>query len=226
MEKYYKTELHVHSKPVSSCSEIETKHLVNIYKENGYDGIVLTNHFTPELLGDTIDDKIKWYLEDYYNCVKEGKAVGLNVILGAELRFTQNHNDYLIFGICPEELFDIFKRLPDGIDKFYSEYKNDRNVIIQAHPYRDGMEKVDKNSLDGIEVFNLHPGHNSRVGVSAKYAKENNMIATCGSDFHHYGQECLCGILTKKPLLDSYDVAEVLKKREYLMSIGGYTVSL
>lgn len=34
MEKYYKTELHVYSKPVSSCSEIETKHLVNIYKEN------------------------------------------------------------------------------------------------------------------------------------------------------------------------------------------------
>ena len=56
--------------------------------------------------------------------------------------------------------------------------------------------------------------------------KENNLIATCGSDFRHYGQECLCGILTKKPLLDSYDVAEVLKKREYLMSIGGYTVSL
>ncbi len=223
MKNYYKTELHAHTKPASSCSDIEPKHLAEIYKENGYDSVVVTNH----LLYHTEDDAkgiVERYLEDYYKCCEAGKELGINVILGAELRFTENINDYLIYGICPDDLCDIYNMLPYGIDSFYREYKNDKNVIIQAHPFRDRMERAKAESLDGIEVFNMHPNHNSRIGFAAKYAREHNMIATCGSDFHHYGQECQCGILTQKPLESSYDVADVLKKREYTITIGGYTV--
>lgn len=226
MEKFYKTELHTHTKPVSGCSDIEAEQLVKIYKEKGYDGVVLTNHFTRCLQGETVEEKIKWYLEDYYKCYEEGKLIDLNVILGAELRFTENNNDYLIFGICPEDLIQIYEMLPYGIDRFYKECKNEKNIIIQAHPFRDGMESVKRESLDGIEVFNMHPNHNSRIGLAAKYANENNMIATCGSDFHHHGQECLCGIITKKQLRNSYDVANVLKAGDYNMAIGNYLISI
>lgn len=226
MERYYKTELHAHTCPVSCCSDIESKKLVEIYKENGYDSVVVTNHFSTQLHGESAEEKIKWYLQDYYNCCGEGALIGLNVILGAELRFTENNNDYLIFGISPEELIYIYKMLPYGIDTFYREYKNEKNIIIQAHPFRNGMQSVKPESLDGIEVFNMHPNHNSRIGLAAKYANENNMIATCGSDFHHFGQECLCGILTKEPLKNSYDVSNVLKKQDYCMCISNYLISL
>lgn len=226
MEKFYKTELHTHTKPVSGCSDIEAEQLVKIYKEKGYDGVVLTNHFTRYLQGETVEEKIKWYLEDYYKCYEEGKLIDLNVILGAELRFTENNNDYLIFGICPEDLIQIYEMLPYGIDRFYKECKNEKNIIIQAHPFRDGMESVRRESLDGIEVFNMHPNHNSRIGLAAKYANENNMIATCGSDFHHHGQECLCGIITKKQLRNSYDVANVLKAGDYNIAIDNYLISI
>lgn len=226
MKKYYKTELHAHTTPASGCSDISPKKLINIYKENGYDSIVLTNHFNTQLLGHTDEEKLKWYLEDYYQCFEEGEHIELNVILGAEIRFTENNNDYLIFGICPEDLKNIYRKLHYGIDKFYSEYKNEKNIIIQAHPFRDGMEIVNRESLDGIEVFNMHPNHNSRIGLATKYANEHNLIATCGSDFHHYGQECLCGLLTKKPLKNSYEVANVLKSRKYKISIGNYLVNL
>ena len=187
MKKIYKTELHTHTSRASSCSEIGAKQLANIYKENGYDSVVLTNHFTTMLQGETLQDKINWYLEDYYECFEVGEHIGLNVILGAELRFTENNNDYLIFGITPEDLIEIYKMLPYGIESFYRQYKNEKNVIVQAHPFRNGMVSVTPKSLDGIEVFNLHPNHNSRIGLAAKYANENNMIATCGSDFHHHG---------------------------------------
>ena len=226
MKKCYKTELHAHTKPASECSDIKPKELVKIYKENRYDSIVLTNHLTIHLQGETIEEKINWYLEDYYKCLEEGELVGLNVILGAEIRFTENNNDYLIFGICPEDLIDIYKMLPYGIDRFYCEYKNEKNIIIQAHPFRDGIERVNNKSLDGIEVFNMHPNHNSRIGLAAKYANENDMIVTCGSDFHHHGQECLCGILTNKLLKNSYDVSNVLKSRKYNISIGNFLVNI
>ena len=226
MKQRYKTELHAHTSPVSGCSDIDAKKLVEIYKENGYDSVVITNHFTTKLNGENAAEKVKWYLQDYYNCCEQGALAGLNIILGAEIRFTENLNDYLIFGISLEDLIDIYKMLPYGIDAFYREWKNEKNIIIQAHPFRDGMQYVKPESLGGIEVFNMHPNHNSRIALAAKYAKKNNMIATCGSDFHHFGQECLCGILTKEPLKSSYDVCDVLKKQDYNMCIGDYLISL
>lgn len=227
MSKCYKTELHAHTSPVSGCSDIEPTNLIEIYKEAGYDSVVIANHFISQTLrGETVNDKVKWYLEDYYKCCEAGEKLNLNVILGAELRFTENNNDYLIFGICPEELSDIYELLPYGIDNFYKEYKKENNVIIQAHPFRDGMQSVNPESLDGIEVFNMHPNHNSRIGFAAKYARENNMIATCGSDFHHYGQDSLCALLTKKPLKSSYDVAKVLKSGKYSMSVSDFLIEI
>ena len=226
MRKYYKTELHAHTSPASGCSDIPPAELVRIYKENGYDSVVITNHFTSNIKGKSIKEKIDWYLDDYYKCLEAGKEQGLNVILGAEVRLDENINDYLVYGINPDDLFDIYNMLSYGIDRFYREYKNDKNVIIQAHPMRDKITFVKPESLDGIEAFNLHPNHNSRVGLAAKFARENDMIAICGSDFHHYGQECLCGILTKKPLTDSFDVANILKKRAYDMSVSDYVIRL
>lgn len=225
METVFKTELHAHTKPVSGCSDIETKEMVNIYKENGYDSLVITNHFPVVMPGETVEEKVKWYLNDYYQCYREGQRVGLDVILGAELRFTENSNDYLVFGISPEELTTIYALLPYGIDRFYREFKNEKNVIIQAHPFRDGMERVNPASIDGMEIINLHPYFNARIGVATKYAQENNMIVTCGSDFHHHGHECMCGILTNKPMRNSFDIAEVLKSGSYKMSIGNLVVS-
>ena len=224
MKKLYKTELHAHTKPVSACSDIEIVDLVRIYKENGYDSVCVTNHFLTDMQGETSEDKVKWYAEGYYNALEEGKRLGINVILGAEVRFTENFNDYLVYGICPEDLIKIYELLPYGIDNFYKEFKNYKNIIIQAHPFRNGMERADVKSLDGIEVFNMHPNHNSRVSLALKHAEENNLLVTCGSDFHHYGQECLCGILTEKPVVDSYELAEVLKKGEYKISIGDYVL--
>ena len=72
------------------------------------------------------------------------------------------------------------------------------------------MSSVNPKSLDGIEVFNLHPGHNARIGFAAKYARENDFIITCGSDYHHFGHEGMCAILTKEPILDSFGLVKVL----------------
>lgn len=224
MRKFFKTELHAHTKPVSYCSDIEIKDLVRIYKENGYDSVVVTNHFTMDLQGETIEDKLKWYNEGYFKALEEGKKVGIKVIFGAEVRFTENFNDYLVYGICPEDMRKIYELLPYGIDIFYKEFKNDKNIIIQAHPFRNGMERANVNSLDGVEVFNMHPNHNSRVSLALKHAEDNGLIITCGSDFHHYGQECLCGILTEKSVADSYDLAEILKIGKYKISIGDYVL--
>lgn len=220
-EEYkFKTELHAHTTPASGCSEITPEHLIEVYKEKGYTSIALTNHF----IVDDADpqEKITKYLDDYYKTIEIGKKEGINIILGSEIRFSENYNDYLIYGIIPDDLYDINSLLDKGIDNFYKEYKNDKNIILQAHPFRNGIELANPESIDGIEAFNLHPGHNSRVGFAAQYARKHGFLITCGTDYHHFGHEGLCGILTKEPITDSHQLAQVLKNKDYIIDISGY----
>ena len=99
-------------------------------------------------------------------------------------------------------------------------------MIFQAPPFRDGMVRADLSSIDGIEAFNLHPTHNSRVGVAARYAREHNLQIICGSDYHDEGCDALCSILTKEEIKDSIQLADILKKKEYIIEISGYKLLL
>ena len=97
------------------------------------------------------------------------------------------------------------------------------SVLIQAHPMRNGMETVDPALLDGFEVFNMHPGHNSRVGLASAYAKENrHFLVIAGSDFHHPNRnhEGLAAIRTTYLPEDSFALAKLLKDGDYLLEIG------
>lgn len=218
----FKTELHAHTSPASGCSEIQPEYLIEVYKKMGYTSVAVTNHFTFHEDVTDIKAKIDSYLDDYYKTLEFGKKEGLNVLLGAEIRFSENYNDYLVYGISEEDLYTIEGLLSKGIDNFYKEFKSDRNLIFQAHPFRNGMEPVNPESLDGIEVYNLHPGHNSRVGLAAQYAKEHDFLIIGGTDYHHFGHEGLGGIFTKEPVTDSFMLAKILKNKEYLLNVGGF----
>lgn len=221
-EEYkYKTELHAHTSPVSMCSQIPAEDMAGIYKKLGYDSITITNHFEPSYaLSHDKNEFIEYYINDYHTVKREGEKLGINVLLGAEVRFTEHINDYLVFGICEDDLYEMYEYLDKGIEVFYKEFKNDKNVILQAHPFRDGMKRAPKESLDGIETFNMHPGHNSRVAVASAYAAENDMLVTCGTDYHHPGHEGLAAVRTKMPLTDSYELAAAIKSRDYMFEIG------
>lgn len=224
LEEYkYKTELHAHTSPASGCSQITPEYMVEAYKGLGYTSVAITNHF---IFDDfvPVDEKVSRLLDDYKKTKEIGEKVGLNIILGAEIRFLENFNDYLIYGIEEDELYEIYSLLEFGIDNFYKVYKNDKNVIIQAHPFREVCTPANPESLDGIEAFNVHPGHNSQIAVAAKFAKEHNKIITVGTDFHHHGHEGLSAILTKEPIKTSHQLADVLKNRDYLIDIGGCKV--
>ena len=68
-EYRYRIELHAHSNPLSSCSEVTAPQLVDLYKSLGFDALVLTNHFLEGYLlkGNYPADKdpVDHYLSDY-----------------------------------------------------------------------------------------------------------------------------------------------------------------
>lgn len=221
-EYKYRTELHAHSTPGSSCSNIPPEELVRVYSELGYDSVVLTNHFYPGMRFYGEKEKAVYtYLLDYKTACEYGKKYGINVILGCEIRFSDNCNDYLIFGIDEDFLYVAYDYLAGDIERFSEWFRSEGHLLLQAHPFRKGMTKVDPKLLDGVETFNMHPGQNSAVGFACKYAKENDFIVSAGTDYHHVGHEGLAGILTKKIIKNSFELEKVLRSRDYLLEVYG-----
>lgn len=217
----YRIEIHTHTRPSSLCSEIPADRMAEIYAELGYDAIVLTNHFNH--IGDDKKAYIEKFFHDYEMAKERGKTLGLGVQIAAEIRFTENHNDYLLYGVDRDILSEIYDLLPYGVENFRKNYKLDRSVFLQAHPFRDGMTEVDPKLLDGIEVFNMHPGHNSRIGIASTYARKNGFsLVTAGSDFHHpnKGHEGSAALLSKTLPQSSFEVADILKSGDYLLEAG------
>ncbi len=225
-KKYkYRTELHAHTNPASPCSDFEAKEVVMKYAELGYDSLVVSNHFFPDM--QFVEDKnrcICEYLKDYDEAQKVGEKLGINVILGCEMRFTENHNDYLVYGI-DRDFFELaYDNMDKGLESFSQQVRGDDTVLIQAHPFRDWCVVAPAELLDGVEVYNLHPGHNSKVGLAAKYAQSNDLLVTSGTDFHHEGHQGMTALLTKEELKTSFDVARVLKSRDYLIEVSGSVI--
>ncbi len=225
-EYKYKIELHAHTRPASPCSDMTPQMLIERYSTLGFDGVALTNHFVDYLITESSSDKASdIYLRDYYETKNCGEKNGIRVYLGMEVRFPESFNDYLIYGIDEGDIKEIFSYIHSDYITFYKGFKNERNVILQAHPYRSGMELQNPDYLDGIETFNMHPGHNSRIGFATRYAEEHGrFIKTCGTDFHHEGHQGLGATLMKKLPCDSFEIAEILKKRDYLFNIAGSIV--
>ena len=219
----YRTELHAHTEPASLCGHLSPEELVELYLSLGVHGIVITNHLNTYSRGDRpIEQYAEDYLDDYYRAKKAAKGTSLSVSLGVEIRFDMDaKNDYLIYGVEPNEILPMIEALPLGIEKFYEKFKKDTNLILQAHPFRDGITLAPLSALDGIEVFNLHPGQNSRVAWAAKYAKENRLLFSGGSDVHRTDRAASCLLRTKEPICDSFDVVRALTSRDILFDIWG-----
>lgn len=219
-EYKYKTELHVHTSPVSRCSEVPPQEAVRLYLEAGCNTITVTNHLNPEWTVDRVDE----YLSGYYDTKAAAEGTPINVVLGVEIRFTENDNDYLVYGVEEREIADMIRLIHEGIVAFYKAMKNENNLILQAHPFRNGMVLAPIDSIDGIETMNMHPGHNSRVARACQYAHENRLIVSGGTDFHHVGHQGMCLMRTEERIGDSFSVARILKSKNYLFDMNGTLV--
>ncbi len=225
LKKYkYKYDLHVHTSPVSTCADFSSEETVDFYRETGYDGFALTNHFNIGVMQEytTKNDFVAYYLNDYEKAKSYGKKSGIDVILGMEIRFPENTNDYLVYGITEDDVYRAFDYIYKDYRTFYTEFKTDRNIIIQAHPFRNSATLMALDYLDGIEVFNMHPGHNSRIGIAAKLAKENpDLLILGGTDFHHENHQGMCAVCTPKRIRNSIDMATLIHSRDYIFDVWG-----
>lgn len=217
----YRIELHTHSYPVSGCSRVPPEDIAQNYSALGYDAVVLTNHFIYR--GEDKDTYLDKFMRDYDIFSESAVRVGIAPILAAEIRFTENVNDYLVYGVDKAALSEIYDFLPYGVENFRKNYDLKDALFIQAHPFRDHIQVLSPELLDGIEAVNLHPNHNSRNGMALKYARAHNIpIITAGSDYHYpnMDHEGVAALRSRVLPQDGIALAQILRSRDYILELG------
>lgn len=185
-------ELHCHTSETSYCGHVSARDLIPFYKENGYDLVVITDHFNADYFTDYIQGAMSWEdtMERWFSgwriARETGDACGVKVLHGCEFRFPENHNDYLVYGMT-EKLFMEGSHLFRLSFPEFAEYAKEHGLFVaQAHPFRPGQIIQDPKLLEAIEIYNSHPEHNAHNDTAKKFAEDNGLIGICGQDFHQY----------------------------------------
>lgn len=98
--KLYKYDLHVHTSSVSPCAHVAAEEVVKLYQQAGYQGVVITDHFCEQffesLPASSWRDKVRQYLAGYLAAREAGEKLGVDVLLGIEIRLAGSANEYLV----------------------------------------------------------------------------------------------------------------------------------
>ena len=221
----FKYETHLHTAECDLCAHVRAADAVRMYRDAGYSGMVVTDHYFALLQewfkGDLADDSHKTFIDrwlrGYRAAREEGERLGFTVLLGTEVRFDgPSINDYLVYGLTEEFFYraPLLNRLT-GLDELLSLLPPEA-LVVQAHPFRDKMTVADPTRLFGIEVHNGGTDE-KRNALAALFAAQYGKAPLSGSDFHEAKHLARGGIATETPIKSSADLLSVLKSGAYTL---------
>lgn len=210
-----KIELHAHTSETSGCGKMPGEEMIGRYAGSGYDVVVVTDH----LIGmkdsplSSEERQEKW-LRGYRAAKKAGERVGVTVLLGAEVRFADRPEDILIYGVKETDGAWLYELMDSCMtqEAFYAQAHAHGLVVVQAHPFRKGLSPLDRRFLDGIEVYNGNPRHNSRNETALEYALGGGegFIKISGSDAHQPVDVARGGVLSAEAIRNNDDLVAFL----------------
>ena len=217
---YY--ELHSHTNAASACGRVDPEDYISFYKELGYSGMVITDHF---YYGNTnIDRDLEWeehislYCKAYYRAKAEGDKQDFSVFFGLEYKFKDGNDEYIILGITPEWVMANSQMREMDRATFFDLVKKAGGYVIQAHPYRNrGYIRAITLSLDHVDAIEVYNAGNTlehcRQGY--EYAKNLDLPMVGGSDIHRLdAPELHSGIALKERAETVFDIIDAIKRRD------------
>jgi len=211
---------HTHTKETSLCGHLPAADLVDRYQRNGFAGLVITDHLHPEYLSQQDKDHdwdkvMDHYLSGYHAAKERGDQIGMDVLLGAELRFPENDNDYLVYGIDEQWLRSHPYVCCMSAREFFQKF-HDQLLIIHAHPYRNGNTVVFEDAVHGSELINAHPRHENHNDLALELCRRHpDFYRLAGSDTHESGDEARAGVLLPERVKDSYAYKHMIETWQF-----------
>ena len=212
--KLYKYDLHVHTSSVSPCAHVAAEEVVKLYQQAGYQGVVITDHFCEQffesLPASSWRDKVRQYLAGYLAAREAGEKLGVDVLHGIEIRLAGSANEYLVYGVTEEFLLAHPQLYNLQLAELYQLTKANGMLLYQAHPFRPYIERADPKLLDGVEVFNGNPRHQSQNHLALAFADTHGLLKISGSDFHQVVDLGIGGVVLRDRAASSQDLVEIL----------------
>jgi len=191
----YLYEPHLHTSFASACAEAKGSEYIRGYKELGYSGIIVTDHF---FRGNTsIPRNLPWkewvnrFYRGYEEARNEGERQGFDVFFGWEESFSE-YDDYLVYGLDKDWLLQNPQSRNWTRGEQYYEVKAAGGCVVQAHPFRERyyIPKIVLSSgcVDGVEVANAGNEGQYCDALAMRYAQKMKLPYIAGSDIHDLSQ--------------------------------------
>ncbi|MDR0302406.1 MAG: histidinol-phosphatase [Treponema sp.] len=221
----YLYETHLHTAPVSKCAVSGGADYIAGYKDLGYTGIMVTDHFYNANCG--LDRNLEWkdwvneFYRGYEEAKEEGDKRGLDVFFGWEETF-DGRDDYLIYGLDKQWLLEHPEVRHWSRGEQYAAVKKAGGCVVQAHPFRE-REYISRivlsaGCVDAVEVANVGNNNNKTFDALAlRYAKKINKPMTAGTDIHDAKSityEGVLGVYLDKKLTSIADYVKIVCNNE------------
>ena len=186
----YLYETHLHTAGVSKCAVSRGADYIAGYKDLGYSGIIVTDHFFNANCA--LPRNLPWkewvnrFYRGYEDTREEGERLGLDVFFGWEETF-DGCDDYLVYGLGKEWLLEHPEVRSWTRGEQYRAVKEAGGCVVQAHPFRQRyyIKRVilSTGCVDAVEVAN---GGNDDISdiMALRYAKKLGKPMTSGTDIH------------------------------------------
>lgn len=216
----YRYETHMHTSEGSACGKSAAAEMVRAYRDAGYDGIFVTDHFfngncaVPK--GLPWEKRVELFCSGYEHARAEGEKIGLTVFFGLE--WNTCGTEFLVYNLNRAWLLDHEDIDQMDTRKALAMMRRDGAFVIQAHPFRE-RDYIDHfqlfpRDIDGVEAINTaHRGEaGKRMNERAfAYAAMFDLPVTSGSDCHDIMRMYGGGIETAEPILKPADYLNQLK---------------
>lgn len=227
----YRYETHCHANLCSKCANSTPAEMVRAYKNAGFAGLVLTDHFIHGYT--SVDSGLPWaermkrYRDAYLEAKAEGDKLDFDVIFGIEHAYGGGQ-EVLVYGIGVDFLLDHPEIETVSFEEFCALVHASSGILIQAHPYRYGGWEVPVrlDLVDGIEVYNA--GNESlKNRMALQRAGERPCILTAGADSHAAWEERVgtTGISLPYRVSDGQALAQALRRGEHKLVIRGQIIN-
>lgn len=223
----YKLEMHLHVEGTSPCAMTDEKTIAELYKSNGYNGVVYTSHYNSFLRKYYNYADFNAYnanfLRHYERLKEECAKVGIDVFFGSEFmpdetsyyEDTPFNAEFLIYGASPNDFMKKAELLLNKNVGYLRDYCKDNGYLLgQAHPFRDMITYRHPELIDCAEVINGNPRQHNHNEEALKFAEDNGLIFTAGSDFHET-VDCDAGVYLENPVKTETELVSELKKRRH-----------
>ena len=206
----YQYETHLHTFPVSKCGKVGVRENLEFYKNAGYAGVFITNHFIDGNMSPCeggYAERINFYFSDYEEAAALASEIGIAVFCGVEISY--KGTDFLIYGLDKAWFLAHPEYETMRIREKLALLRQHGALVIQAHPFREDYY-IDHIRLYPRDVVAIETYNACRTDVentmAAIYAEKYQLLPFSGTD-NHIGAKrpMLGGMASETPIIDEAD---------------------